>query len=231
VLRTLLASTSPVVRLKSRGLLLNFPDKFTGYEGVDPVATINTVSPSTTEFHVACPSGVDSSDCGWGPGLDVTILSQSRFQAEMTDDSFSISLGCDYNSKATEMTCTVNQSGGNDDTGGEPVTAVLSGTDVQFLSASVVKGAELLTQSGNAGPVSTGGAESSTTASAAARSASTGLMTASGTAPVTSVASGSGFMPTASGSAPATASTGAAVRYGIEGSALLALAGAAVVML
>jgi hypothetical protein len=143
----------------------------------------------------------------------------------MTDDSVSMSLGCDYNSKATEMTCTVNQSGGNDDTGGEPVTAVLSGTDVQFLSATVVKGAELLTQSGTAVPVSTGGAESS------ARSASTGLMTASGTAPATSIASSSESMPTASGSAPATASTGAAVRYGIEGSALLALAGAAVMML
>jgi hypothetical protein len=202
-----------------------------GYEGVDPVATINTANPSTTEFHIACPTGVDSNDCGWGPGLDVTILSQTRFQAQMTGDSFSISLGCDYNSKATEMSCTVNQSGGNDDTGGEPVTGVLSGTDVQFLKASVIKGAELLTETGSASQTSTGSAKSTTVASSV-KSASAGLMTASGSVPATSMASGSaGSSPTASGSGSAPESTGAAVRYGIEGSALLALVGAAAMVL
>jgi len=45
-----------------------------GYDGVDPVATINVANPSTTEFHIACPTGVKTMDCGWGPGLDVTIL-------------------------------------------------------------------------------------------------------------------------------------------------------------
>jgi hypothetical protein len=149
----------------------------------------------------------------------------------MTDDSVSMSLGCDYNSKATEMSCTVNQSGGNDDTGGEPVTAVLSGTDVEFLSASIVKGAELLTGTGSAAPTSTGGAQS-TTVSTAARSASTGLMTASGSVLATSMASRSaGSSPTASGSGSAAVSTGAAIKYGIEGSALLALAGAAAMVL
>jgi hypothetical protein len=197
-----------------------------GYEGADPVATINTANPSTTEFHIACPTGVDSTECGWGPGLDVTILSKTRYQAQMNLEHVSMSLGCDYNSKATEMSCTVNQSGGNDDTGGQPVTAVLSGTDVEFLSASIVKGAELLSATGSAAATSTGDAASITVVTSA-KSASTGLMMATGHGPAI-MTSGS---PSASGSAPATASTGAAVKYGIEGSALLALVGAAALVL
>jgi hypothetical protein len=155
----------------------------------------------------------------------------------MVNDDISMSLGCDYNSQATEMSCTVNQSGGNDPTDGQPVTAVLSGADVQFLSASVVKGADLLTAGGSAAPTRTGGA-ASTTVVTSAESASTGLMMASGSAPATMTsmasasksASKSGSV-TSSGSAPATASAGAAVRYGIEGSAFLALAGAAALVL
>ncbi|KAF1943842.1 hypothetical protein EJ02DRAFT_452897 [Clathrospora elynae] len=190
-----------------------------GYDGADPVATINTVNPSTTEFHIACPTSVDSTDCGWGSGLDYTIISQTRYQAVLSTESVSISLGCDYNSKAVEMTCTVNQSGGNDETGG-PATAVLSGSDVVFRSATVVQGMGLLSGVASATGVaeSTASLASSAAASATA-SASTGSKTAVGSAPATSRASGSGAMPTPSGSA--------AVKYGIEGSALLALAGAA----
>jgi hypothetical protein len=200
-----------------------------GYEGADPVATINTANPSTTEFHIACPTDVDSTECGWGPGLDVTIISKTRYQAQMNLEDVSMSLGCDYNSKATEMSCTVNQSGGNDDTGGQPVTAVLSGTDVEFLSATIVKGAELLSATGSAASTPNGRA-ASTTLVMSAMSASTGLMMATGSAPakMTSMASAS---PIASGSGPATASTGAAVKFGIEGSALLALVGAAALVL
>jgi hypothetical protein len=127
------------------------------------------------------------------------------------------------------MSCTYNQSGGNNDTGGQPVTADLSGTDVEFLSATIVKGAELLSATGSAASTSNG-RPASTTIVTSATSASTGLMMAIGSAPakMTSMASAS---PTASGSSPATASTGAAVKFGIEGSALLALVGAAALVL
>ncbi|CAG5185688.1 uncharacterized protein ALTATR162_LOCUS11375 [Alternaria atra] len=207
-----------------------------GYDGVDPVATINTVNPSTTEFHIACPTDTDDSECGWGPGLDVTILSQTRFQAQMSTDVVSMSLGCDYNEKAVEMTCTVNQVGGNDDTGGEPITATLSSDDVQFLSATVVAGNSLLTDAGSMVPSMTGFAQSSSTIATATRSASAGLMTPSGSvAPTSTMASASalasGATSAASGSSSASVSapesTGAAFKYGIEGSMLLALAGAA----
>lgn len=206
-----------------------------GYDGVDPVATINTVNPSTTEFHIACPTDTDDSDeCGWGPGLDVTILSQTRFQAQMSTDVVSMSLGCDYNEKAVEMTCTVNQVGGNDDTGGEPITATLSSDDVKFLSATVVAGNSLLTDAGSAIHSMTEFAQGGSTIATTTRSASAGLMTPSGSVmPTSTMASASASEATsaASGSSSASVSapesTGAATKYGIEGSVLLALAGAA----
>jgi hypothetical protein len=205
-----------------------------GYDGVDPVATINTVKPSTTEFHIACPTDADDTECGWGPGLDVTILSQTRFQAQMSTDTVSMSLGCDYNEKAVEMTCTVNQIGGNDDTGGEPITATLSSDDVQFLSATVVAGNSLLTDAGSVVPSTTRSAQGSSAIATTTRSPSAGLMTPSGSVVPTSTmasTSASGATSAASGSSSASVSlpesTGAAFKYGIEGSALFALAGVA----
>lgn len=207
-----------------------------GYEGIDPVATVNTVNPTLTEFHIACPTGVDSSDCGWGPGLDATILSKTRYQATMDADKVSMSLGCDYDKKKVEMTCTVNQEGGNDDTGGEPVTAVFSGEDVKFLSLTVVAGNSLLKPQTSPTPSATISTTTKTsvqptTVATSAMSASTRLMTASdmvsATASSTST-SGAQAAPTSSNSSTALPeSTGAAARFGIEGSALLMLAGAA----
>lgn len=208
-----------------------------GYEGVDPVATLNTVKPTLTEFHIACPTGVDSADCGWGPGLDATILSQTRYQATMDAGSVSMSLGCDYDKKKVEMTCTVNQEGGNDDTGGKPVTAVFSGQDVKFLSLTVVAGNSLLRPQTSATPSATPSATTTktsaqpTTTATLAMSASTGLMTASNMVSATASpvsTSGAQTAPTSSNSSAAPPeSTGAATRFGIEGSALLMLAGAA----
>ncbi|CAO2654055.1 Nn.00g107880.m01.CDS01 [Neocucurbitaria sp. VM-36] len=191
-----------------------------GFEGVDPVATIESANPSTTEFRVACPTGTDSNDCGYGAGLEYTVISQTRYQAIMTADSVSMSLGCDYNSQAVEMTCTVDQKGGNDDTDG-PVTAVLSSSEVAFATATVVEGASLLSGGGSASATE---APKSTGAAATTGLKTTVSPTASGSAGASSHASGSG---TPTGSAAAATSTGAAARFGIEGSALIVLAGAA----
>ncbi|EMD95345.1 hypothetical protein COCC4DRAFT_205889 [Bipolaris maydis ATCC 48331] len=225
-----------------------------GYEGADPVATINTVNPTMTEFRMACPTGVDSSECGWGPGLDATILSQTRYQATMDAAGVSMSLGCDYNKKKVEMTCTVKQEGGNDDTGGEPVTAVFSNDDVKFLTVDVVAGNSLLRTATSTAPsasaTTTKTSAQSTSVATLTRSASTGQMTvesvsetASASASATiSTASTPSIAPTptssqSSASVPESASvtesasvpesTGAAARFSIEGSALLMLAGAA----
>jgi hypothetical protein len=150
----------------------------------------------------------------------------------MSTDVVSMSLGCDYNEKAVEMTCTVNQVGGNDDTGGEPITATLSSDDVKFLSATVVAGNSLLTDAGSAIPSMTEFAQGGSTIATATRSASAGLMTPSGSVmPTSTMASASEATSAASGSSSASVSapesTGAATKYGIEGSVLLALAGAA----
>lgn len=210
-----------------------------GYDGVDPVATINVANPKTTEFHIACPTGPKTMECGWGPGLDVTILSQTRFQAEMSTEDVSMSLGCDYNTKKIQMTCTVNQKGGNDDTGGKAVTATLQKEDVKFLTATVVEGQSLLSGSGSGSATSTRASAApqstaspavaaATTTSASAKSAmSTGSMTPSASMSPTGMASASSASATQSSSSSTPESTGAATRYGIEGSALLALVGAA----
>jgi len=219
-----------------------------GYDGVDPVATINVANPSTTEFHIACPTGVKTMDCGWGPGLDVTILSQTRFQAEMSTEGVSMSLGCDYNKKSIQMTCTVAQKGGNDDTDGKPVTATLSKEDVKFLTATVVEGQSLLSGSGSgsatstrasAAPQSTASpavaAATTTSVAVSAKSAtSTGSMMPSGSVSSTGMAPASSSpasspseSATQSSSASAPESTGAATKYGIQSSALLALVVAA----
>ncbi|KAF1848765.1 uncharacterized protein K460DRAFT_80718 [Cucurbitaria berberidis CBS 394.84] len=187
-----------------------------GQEGVTPVATIQSVNPSTTEFRVACPTGVDSSDCGYGPGINYTVISKTRYQAVMSAGPVSVSFGCDYNTQAVEMTCTVDQKGGNDNTDG-PATAILSSSEIAFISATVVEGASLL---------SGGGSVSATQApkSTGAAASTSGSATASGSSAAKSQASGSA---TQTGSGAAASSTGAAARFGVEGSALLALAGAA----
>ncbi|KAF2023837.1 hypothetical protein EK21DRAFT_105064 [Setomelanomma holmii] len=185
-----------------------------GAEGVDPVATIEKVQPSTTVFNIACPTNVDSTDCGWGPGLDYTILSGTKYLASLSYDSISMSFSCDHNTKASEMTCAVAMTGGNMDTP-TPETAVLKGSDVSFITATIVQGANLLSGSGaaSAAPKST-------------PAASSGLMTDASSSPTGRV---SGSAGSASRSATGTASpaqqTGAATSVGIKVSALLAVAG------
>jgi hypothetical protein len=206
-------STSPVVSLNYhtfRCSCLTNP----GSEGVDPVATIKNVKPSTTEFRVACPTNVDSTNCGWGPGLDYTVISNTHYQAQMSYASVSMSFACDHNTQASEMTCTIAMTGGNMDTA-SPQTAVLKGNELSFNTATIVEGASLLKEaSGSAGAQAT-----------PAASAGSGLMTAASASPTASGTHASGSV---SGSAAPAQHTGAATRFGLEASVLLALAGAVV---
>ena len=145
-----------------------------------------------------------------------------------------LSYGCDgYDSAATTMTCTAEMSGQ------DPETVVLSGTDVVFITATVVEGAELLSGGASATASATAsGSAAAASATASASAAPKNSVVAASSGMRTSVASASGTAATgshASGAATATASgslpqsTGAAARFGIEGAALLALAGAAAV--
>lgn len=192
-----------------------------GSEGVDPVATVKAVKASTTEFRLACPTGVDASNCGYGPGLDYTIVSGTHYQAQMSAAKVSMSYACDYNSKATEMTCTVAMTGGNVDVS-EPQTAVLKGDEVKFNTATVVQGASLL--SGASGATASSGAAASTSATPKATPATTGGLMVAATSPVaTGSMKPTGATPSTSGQAAQ--HTGAATRLSLQNSALLALAG------
>jgi hypothetical protein len=158
-------------------------------------------------MRIACPTDLDDdTQCGWGNGLDVSIIDGTKYQATMQGDTFAMSIDCDYNSKAAKMTCVA-------DLNDTKTTGVLSGTDLAFATASVVEGADLLTASATPTPSASSsasaGASQAPKTSAAAAAASTGLKTS------------------ASASASLPESTGAAARFGIEGSALLVLAGAA----
>lgn len=182
-----------------------------GYDGDQPVATIETANPSTTQFRIACPTGSDESECGFGPGVEYTILSSTRYEAVLSGGSFSASYGCDYNSQATEMTCTVNHQGGGD---GLPIgrqVAILRGTDVVFNTASIVEGASLLKGAGH------------TTATASAKNVPASA--SSGATPAGTHSSSAGASKT--GESPSSAkATGAAARSGAEGATVLSAVGA-----
>lgn len=181
-----------------------------GSEGVDPVATINKVASATTEFKVACPTNVDASDCGWGPGLDYSIISNTKYLAQMSYGTVSMSYSCDHNTKASEMTCAVAMTGGNMNIP-DPQTATFSGSDITFNTATIVQGAALLS----------GGAAQATPAASGGADASSG---------VGASATGSGAKvsqsPSRSGSAAPAEHTGSAAMSGVQASALLVMVGA-----
>lgn len=198
-----------------------------GIDGPSPVATIESVEGSTTSALVGCPTGTSIEDCGLGPGLNVEIIGGTRYDASMSVGTVSVSYGCDgYDSAANTMTCTAAMAGQ------DTQTAVLSGSDVAFISASVIEGASLLSGSASEPASASASASASATASAASKTsaaaASSGMQTSmvSGTAAAGSHASPHPASATGS-SAPQ--STAAAARFGIEGAALLALAGAAAI--
>lgn len=113
------------------------------------------------------------------------------------------------------MTCVVDEGQG-------PATSVLSGSELSLNHATVIQGAELLSASGSGSASASASAAPKT--SGAAVATNTGMQ--SGIASVTGSAA-SKAASSATGSATAAQHTGAAARYGIQGSALLILAGAA----
>ncbi|KAL5117031.1 hypothetical protein ACEQ8H_005118 [Pleosporales sp. CAS-2024a] len=181
-----------------------------GTEGVDPVASIEKADATTTVFNIACPSNVAGSECGWGPGLDYTIISQTHYEAHLSAASVSLSFACDHNTLASQMTCTVSMAGGALDDA-SPQTAVLDADQFSFTHATIVAGANLLaTASAHASPAATPSPAVSTPA--ATRS------------PARSAASSA--LQSATGSAAPAQHTGAASQLDFQASALLVVVGA-----
>lgn len=138
-------------RAASNTLEFPFPG---GYEGVDPVASVVEANPSTTVLNVACPTGVDSSECGFGPGFDYSIISTTIYSMSMSESDFTMTFSCDHNTEAAQMTCGISMGGEGANFPGTTV-AVLAGTDVASVTATVTAGADLL--EGNAGQTAPAG--------------------------------------------------------------------------
>jgi hypothetical protein len=152
--------------------------------------------------------------------MNYTILSKTLYKASMSYDAVDMSMACDHNTQANEMTCTVSMSGGNVDST-EPQTAVLKGDEVVFNSATIVQGAGLLS-AGDASATPNASPAASAASKAGASATATGTAKATGTAlqALKTAASGS-----STGTAAPAEHTGAAARSGSQGVAALALAG------
>lgn len=203
----LAAGASLAVAQDDKAFRFFFPS---GSEGVAPEAVLDVKSPTTTVAHIRCPAGGDLTECGWGPGLEYSIISTTIYQATMVQlDEFTMTFSCNHQTKESSVACDVSV-GGPEANMPASSQLTLTGTEIQFVTAVVAEG-EI--------PKTTGGATATAT-SASAAPASTG------TAPASTGAESSGT-PAASGSQPE--DTSAAYKYSIEGSALLVLAGAAAI--
>jgi hypothetical protein len=65
------------------------------------VASVISANPSVTAYHIACAPGTDGSDCGFGPGANITVSSGSIYDFTLTDGSdFSLSYKCTWQGSA-----------------------------------------------------------------------------------------------------------------------------------
>jgi hypothetical protein len=188
-----------------------FPFFFpSGSEGEPPVAEVSIKNPTTTIARIECPSGTPSYECGWGAGLDYTVISTTIYEITMeVPDQMTMSVSCDHNTKQSKIACDVSVGGQMAIPGSSLLE--LTGSEIQFVTASVTGGSV---------PKASNTADETTPATSSATPSAT-----SGTAALASSGEEASGSPTASGSAPQ--DTSAAYKYGIEGSALVALAGAA----
>lgn len=184
-----------------------------------PEATVLTVNPSTTVLRLACPR--DHTEYCAFEDIDETysIISSTRYEAVLSRTSpaepvFYQSWGLDYIAGAATQTLTIVINGDvNDNTNGT-ITAPLSSDFFVYKTAAIVEGASLLS-----GDMGTTSVPRTTDGASASMPRSTDSASTSPT---------SGAVPSATGSAPASASTGAAAGIVAGKSALLALAGAAI---
>ncbi|KAF9697307.1 hypothetical protein EKO04_004741 [Ascochyta lentis] len=222
-----------------------------------PVASILSSDTATTVFTLGCPSPVPATQsriqdgstfltCNWAThSATYTLINSTRHIMHETQTAPDASQwwSCDYNTAATQLTCGFEILGDvNDNTGGPITDWVIPderGNVVAFATAQVVaqgRFGELQCgvgyRSRSALPCNSDGTGGKPTAGASASaSAQSGLVVETESQPRPTATQGSGVRSgessrTASATV-ATASAGAAARYGVEGVALVVLAGAA----
>lgn len=182
--------------------------------GVNPVASVVSANPSTTVMELACPTDSDSTECGWGNGdITYTVMSKSTYVAQMSAQDMAVSFGC---TSKDAMVCVmalptdIVEPASSETDSIATGTTTFSGDEIAMQTATVTAGEDKLQATGGASAAPSGSGSSFATSASAATGAQ---------------ASKSGASATGSGS-PAE-STGAAGRFGVDGAALLALAGAA----
>jgi hypothetical protein len=144
----------------------------------------------------------------------------------MSEQDVSMSFACDHNVQASEMTCTVAMSGGDQDLE-TPQTAVLKGDEISFNVATVVAGASLL-NAAQASATPAAAASSGSVVATPAASAQSGLKTAAASASATGtgVQAMGNMTHSATGSAAVAEHTGAAAKFGLGAGALAMFVGA-----
>lgn len=142
------------------------------------VASVVSANAATTSLAIGCPTGEDSSECGFGPGLDLEHISGSIWQASMTSpgEEFSFSWSCQV--AATSAVC-VTSAGGAEANDPGMMTTTLSANEITSFPVMVTAGADSLSASGAGTTVMTSsGASGGSTGSKNTLTASAVTMTA-----------------------------------------------------
>jgi len=145
------------------------------------VASVVSANPSVTQYFITCAPDVDGSDCGWGPGAQVTVSDKSIF-------TVSIDGGTDFNFQEActvfstdSVVCTAIAAGSQ---ANDPGTSIqtLTGTDVAMTPVTVTAGLDLLSAAATA--TASGSKSASAKNSATAKkTTATGGGSATATAP------------------------------------------------
>ncbi|KAI1078721.1 hypothetical protein F5B20DRAFT_582072 [Whalleya microplaca] len=85
-----------------------------GFEGSSFVGSVITANPTMTQYLVQCAPGVDSSDCGAGPGVSVTMQSGTYALGLTMPPGFTMSEGCVINQDTATCTTSIAGSEAND---------------------------------------------------------------------------------------------------------------------
>lgn len=154
------------------------------------VASVVAVESSTTTYSIACPTGTDSSDCGYPAGVDTLVTQAPNFAGANIDmaGQFTMNWSCDITSSTVAAVCTVSAGGPAANSPGVETTT-LSSTDVQYFPVTVTAGLDKLTanltptSSGSMGATQTQSTGSQSTAGSNSNSGSTDAATSTNGSP------------------------------------------------
>jgi len=153
--------------------------------GIDPYdasAAITSVSGPTTVAYINCPLSVETYDCPYGPGMAYTIISETSFEWTISaEDMYTMTYDCvDRDGKSDKINCGIYAWDGEVATVTDQLRTDLPRTAMQYIEATVTKGAELLT-GGSAAPSSTASASEEQPSPSGTTEAPSGTTPPSGT--------------------------------------------------